>query len=115
MDDKIYFLANSINEELKKDPRIIALNEVEKELNDSYEVYLLSNKKDQALEEYTRYKDLYEDNSPILKESLLKLKSAKEDLNNHPLVKKYLELYSEVRNLYLEIDNIVLSNYRGKC
>lgn len=115
MDDKVYFLAKSVNESLNNDPRVVKLNKLEKELNDSYEVYLLSNKKDEALEEYTRIKDLYLEDDPKVKESLLKLKKAKEELNNHPLVKEYLKVYSEVRDLYLEIDNILLSDYRGGC
>ena len=116
MDSKIYTLAKSLNEEINNDPRVIKLNELEKALNDSYEVYTLSNKKDEALEEYTRLKEIYSDDSEELKASLLKLKEAKEKLNNFPLVKEYLTQYSLVRDLYLEVDNILFSEFRkGKC
>lgn len=116
MDSKIYLLANSLNEELNKDPRVKRLNELEKELNDSYDIYLLSSKKDEALEEYSRLKQIYPDDDERVKESLLSAKEAKEKLNNFPLVKEYLEQYAIVRDLYLEIDNILFSDFRkGKC
>ena len=116
MDDKIYSLAKSLNEELNNDPRVKKLNELEKALNDSYDVYTLSRIKDDALEEYSRLKDIYPEDSEELKASLLKLKDAKEKLSNFPLVKEYLSQYALVRDLYLEVDNILFSDFRkGKC
>ena len=116
MDSKIYNLAKSLNEEINNDPRVFKLNELEKALNDSYEVYTLSNKKDEALEEYSRLKEIYPEDSEELKASLLKLKNAKEKLNNFPLVKEYLAQYALVRDLYLEVDNIIFSEFRkGNC
>ena len=116
MDSKIYNLAKSLNDEINNDPRVIKLNELEKALNDSYEVYTLSNKKDEALEEYSRLKEIYPEDSEELKASLLKLKDAKEKLNNFPLVKEYLAQYALVRDLYLEVDNILFSEFRkGNC
>ncbi len=116
MDSKIYNLAKSLNEEINNDPRVIKLNELEKALNDSYDVYVLSNKKDEALEEYSRLKDICDEDSEELKASLLKLKEAKEKLNIFPLVKEYLAQYYLVRDLYLEVDNILFSEFRkGNC
>ena len=116
MDTKIYNLAKSLNDEINNHPEVIKLNELEKALNDSYDVYLLSNKKDEALEEYSRLKDIYDDDHDDVKAALLKLKDAKEKLNNFPLVKEYLSQYAKVRNLYLEIDNILFSDFKkGKC
>ena len=44
------------------------------------------------------------------------LQKAKEELNNHPLVKEYLEVYSRVRDIYLQINNILLNDFKGgKC
>ena len=112
MDEKIYNLANSLNEQLNNDHRVIRLNELEKELNNSYDVYLLSNKKDEALENYERLKEIYPEDNEQVKDALLKLKQAKEKLNNFPLVKEYLAQYSLVRDLYLEIDNILFSDFK---
>ncbi len=114
MNEKIYSLSKSINEELNNKEEVKLLNKLEKELNDSYEVYVLSNKKDDALEKYISNKDLYGDDSDITKESLKELKTAKENLNNHPLVKQYLEVYSKVRDLYLQINNILLDDFKGE-
>lgn len=116
MDEKIYNLASQLNDELNNDPRVIKLNELEKKLNDSFEVYTLSNKKDEALEEYNRLKEIYSDDNELTKKALLNAKEAKEKLNNFPLVKEYLAQYAIVRDLYLEIDNILFSDFRkGKC
>lgn len=114
MNEKIYSLSKSINEELNDKEEIKFLNKLEKELDNSYEVYVLSNKKDDALEKYISNKDLYGDDSDITKESLKELKKAKENLNNHPLVKQYLEVYSKVRDLYLQINNILLNDFKGE-
>ena len=116
MEDKIYFLAKDINSELNNNPDVILLNKLEKELNDSYEVYTLSNKKDEALEKYLSNKEALGEDSEITKQSLKELSLAKEALNNHPLVKEYLSVYSRVRDLYLEINNILLDDFRkGRC
>ena len=116
MDEKIYNLASQLNIELNNDPRVIKLNELEKKLNDSFEVYTLSNKKDEALEEYNRLKEIYSDDNELTKKALLNAKESKEKLNNFPLVKEYLAQYAIVRDLYLEIDNILFSDFRkGKC
>ena len=114
MDDKIYFLAKDINEELNNDPNVIRLNELEKSLNNSYEVYVLSNKKDKALEKYISNKELYGEDNEITLESQKELVMAKEELQNHPLVKEYLEAYSKVRDLYLQINNILLDDFNGR-
>ena len=116
MDEKIYQLANSLNQEINNNPEVIRLNELEKALNDSYDVYLLSNKKDEALEEYSRLKEIYSEDDERVKSALLKVKDAKEKLNNFPLVKEYLTQYAIVRDMYLEIDNILFSDFKkGKC
>ena len=116
MDEKIYFLAESLANSLSDEPDVVLLNTLEKELNDSFEVYTLSNKKDECLEKYTMLKDSLGEEHIETINALKELKVSKENLNNHPLVKHYLEVYSRVRNLYLEIDNILFSNFkRGGC
>ena len=116
MDDKIYNLASSLNESLNNRPEVIKLNELEKQLNDSYDVYILSKKKDVTLDEYSRLKDIYGESDPKVIDALKAVKEAKEKLDNFPLVKEYLSQYSLVRDLYLEVDNILFSDIRkGKC
>ena len=116
MNEKIYCLAKEINDELNNNPLVIRLNELEKELNDSYEIYLLSNKKDEALEKYLSNKDLYGDNHKLTIEAQKVLMAAKKELQLNPLVKEYLEVYSKVRDMYLEINHILLDDFKGeKC
>ena len=116
MDEKIYRLAISLNQEINNNPEVIRLNELEKALNDSYDVYALSNKKDGALEEYSRLKEIYPEDHELVKAALLKVRDAKEKLNNFPLAKEYLAQYAIVRDMYLEIDNILFSDFKkGKC
>lgn len=116
MEEKVYSLAYEINEELNKSEDVKRLNELDKKLNDSFEVYTLSNKKDDALEKYLSNKDLYGEDNKITINSLKELQTAKEELNNHPLVKEYLEVYSRVRDIYLQINNILLDDFKGgKC
>ncbi len=113
MDDRVYFLAKEINEELVNNPDVILLNELDKELNNDFEVYQLYLKKDRALEKYVDRKEYYGEDDPCVKEARLEAKAAKEELNNHPLVRRYLEVYSRVRDLYLEINNILLDDFSG--
>lgn len=108
MEDRLYFLASEIHDSLNNHRLVISLNELENKLNDSYEVYQLSNKKNEALEAYLNNKKIYGEDNEITKKTLINLKEAKEKLNNHPLVKEYLKIYSQVRDLYLEINDIVL-------
>ncbi len=116
MDEKVYNLASEINEELNKSQDVKLLNELDKKLDDSFEVYTLSNKKDEALERYISNKDLYGEDNEVTIESLKELQRAKEELNNHPLVKEYLAVYSRVRDIYLQINNILLDEFKGgKC
>ena len=117
MDEHIYSLANNLSETLNSHPLIIKLNELEKELNDSFEVYNLSNKKDECLEKYTRLKETLGENHKDTLNALKELKEAKEKLDNFPLVKEYLNVYNQVRDIYLEIDNILFADFRKgkKC
>lgn len=116
MNEKIFDLASKLSNSLENNPKVKELNILEKELNNSYEVYLLSQKKDRCLEVYTRLKEAYgEDNKEVV-EVLKKLKASKEELSNHHLVKKYLSIYNEIRDLYMEVDHILYSDFKGsKC
>lgn len=110
MEDRLYFLAQEVHDSLVNHPLVVSLDKLEKELNDNFEVYELSKKKDEALEAYLNNKKIYGEDHKITKKSLINLKEAKEKLNNHPLVNEYLKIYSQVRDLYLEINDIVLGD-----
>ena len=108
MEDRLYFLAQEVHDSLVNHPLVASLDKLEKELNDNFEVYELSKKKDEALEVYINNKEAYGEDSEITKKSQIELKEAKEKLNNHQLVAEYLKIYSQVRDLYMEINDIVI-------
>ena len=112
MDEHIYSLSIKLQESLTNCESSKRLNELEKELNDSFEVYTLCKKKDECLEKYTRLKDTLGENHEDTIKAIKELQKAKEELNNHPLVKEYLETYSKVRDTYLEVDDILFSDFR---
>ena len=114
MNARIFDLSTRLNESLVNNPKVKELNKLEEEWNNSYEVYLLSQKKDEALELYSKLKEIYPDDNAEVKAVLIRLKEAKEALNNHPLVKSYLSIYNEVKYLYMEIDDILFSEFKER-
>ena len=114
MDELIYNLASKLNESLQNNDLVKELNRLEKELNNSYEVYQLSQKKDDALDIYSKLKDIYPEDHIEVKNALKNLAEAKTKLNSHPLVKSYLSIYNQVRDLYMEIDDILFSDFKGR-
>ena len=108
MNERIISLATSLNEEINNHPKVKRLNELDKAINDSFDVYQLSKKKDEALEIYINNKKIYGEDNKLTLESLENLRKAKEALQEYPLVKEYLSVYSEVRNIYMKVNEIVL-------
>ena len=114
MDASIYNLTLELKELMKNDERFIRLNELEKKMNDNEEVMRLSYLKDATNNEYNDALKYYsEDDEHVLK-ARLKLKEAKEKLDTHPVVKKYLEAYKEVRDLLLEVNDILFGDLKKK-
>ena len=94
----IYTLAYELKELLEADQRIKDLNKKEEAMKNSEEVKALVEKKEQAV-------SLYID-SP---EGQKLLHQSKLELDNHPLVRNYLDAYIKVRDLYFEINDILFS------
>ena len=111
MSEDIYLKAEQLKKEISNDPRVIRLNELEKEMNDSEEVMALAYKKDMAAVNYSDILNHFSNESKEAQEALKVLHQAKLDLDNHPLVKKYLKAYKEVRELYGDINEILFSNF----
>lgn len=114
MEEKVYLLCKKINESLKNDYAFKQLNEVEKEINNNDEVIKLAYKKDVYCSEYSDLLKIYKDDSKEVKESLKRLNEAKAALDNHPLVKKYLKLYSEAKQIMYEMNSILFGDYLSK-
>ena len=124
MDSRVYNLSLELKELINKDERFLRLNEVEKELENNEEVMSLAYLKDRANDEYNDALRLFKEDSEEVRKARLKLKEAKEKLDTHPLTQKYLEAYKNVRDLLLEVNDILFGdikkkeygyeNYRGK-
>ena len=95
----IYTLAYELKELLEQDQRIKDLNEKEEKMKNSEEVKALVNKKEEAV-------SLYASNAERGQKAL---HQSKLELDNHPLVRAYLDAYSKVRDLYFEMNDILFS------
>lgn len=112
MDEHIYHLANKLQQSLVNSELLKKFSKLEKELNDSFEVYTLANDKDQKLDEYLRLKSAYGENHEDTVKALKEVQQAKEKFYNFPLVKEYLSVYGSVRDLYMEVDSILFNDLR---
>ena len=110
MVSNIYLLAGELKDLLDNDERIIRLNKLENELNNNEEVMALSYQKDLAVSSYSDALNHYANNSEEIKKYQHELFLKKEALHNHPLVKEYLKAYSEVRDLYFQINEILFND-----
>lgn len=111
MNEQISQEAYALKQLLENDPRHLFLVEAEKKMNDSPEVMRLAYAKDTAISAYSAILEIYDRDSPEANQSRLALQSAKMALENHPLVKEYLSAYAAVRDLYLEINELLFSPF----
>lgn len=109
MKEEIIQKAYSLKEELDKDERVVRLNQIEKELNENEEVMSLAYIKDMKADNYSEMVRLFKDGSPEANKARNELSIAKANLDSHPLVKEYISLYQEVRELYNEINKELFS------
>ena len=110
MVSNIYLLAGELKDLLDNDERLIRLNKLENELNNNEEVMALSYQKDLAVSSYSDALNHFANNSEEMKKYQHELFLKKEALDNHPLVKNYLKAYSEVRDLYFQINEILFND-----
>ena len=94
-------LAYDLAEELKRDPRITALQSFELKLNQDNEVKRLS----QTMHDCALLYEASRDDKSKLQEAQRKLHEAKLALDSHPLVKEYYRIYRPVRELYESIQD----------
>ena len=111
MEQNIYLQAEQLKENLANEPRVIRLLELEKKMNENEEVMALAYKKDMAAVNYSDVLNHFSEDSEEAKKALKELHEAKLNLDQHPLVREYLNTYKEVRELYDEINEILFSNF----
>lgn len=114
MDHKIYELCKKLNSALYSSDVYLSLVECEKELENNEEVMRLSYQKDVACTLYSDSLKIHDENDEEVKELLKKLNAAKFELDSHPLVKKYLQNYSEFKQILYQINTILFKDYTGK-
>ena len=110
----IYSLSYELKDLLSNDERLILLNMLETKMNESEEVMALAYQKDLAVSAYSDALNHFAKDSEEIKKAQHDLRVKKEALDNHPLVKEYLKAYSEVRDLYFQINEILFSNLNLK-
>lgn len=109
MDEIISKLTYQLKENLIRDERMILLDKLEKEMNECDEVMALAYQKDMALDKYNDMLRLFKDDSEEVITSRRELSDAKKKLEEHPLVRKYLKAYQDVRLLYEHINDTLFS------
>ncbi len=106
----IYSLSYELKDLLDNDERIILLDNLEKKMNENEEVMALAYQKDLAISQYSDALNHYSKDSEEVKKAHHELFLKKEALDKHPLVREYLAAYSEVRDLYYQINDILFNN-----
>lgn len=109
---QIYQLKNALN----SDKRVKDLEEAEKEMNNSVEVALLAQKKEEAADDYNFALSHFKKDSEEVIKAQKALYKAKLALDEHLLVANYTKKYIVVRDLYNEINDILFSIInKDKC
>jgi len=114
MNARIISSIESLKKAIDVDPRILHLNEVEKQVSNNEEVKKLSASLKKIEEEYSFLLMHYGDKNEKTIAAHHSLYEAKLALDSHPLVKEYSSAYIAVRDLYMLIDDILFSPYRRK-
>ena len=112
MNEQILNKCQLLKEAIEKDPRILLLNQLEKEIENNEEVMVLSYKKDVALANYEDAIKYFKDDQDKIQKAQKLLADAKYNLDIHPLVKQYNKAYLEVKLMYEEINKQLFYIFR---
>ncbi len=96
---------------LKEDPRFSALSSLEAEIASSPEVQALAKAKDKASEEYEDSLNHARNEEDVLAKRKA-LHQAKLALDEHSLVKEYNAAYAACKDVLLQIDDLLFSEFR---
>lgn len=112
MNEQILNKCQLLKEAIEKDPRILLLNQLEKEIENNEEVMVLSYKKDVALANYEDTIKYFKDDQDKIQKAQKLLAESKYNLDIHPLVKQYNKAYLEVKLMYEEINKQLFYIFR---
>lgn len=114
MEEEIYESLNQLRDALNNDERIKKLNGLEEMMYQNEEVIELTKKKNALEDQYGLVLSYSDMNSEEAKKVQKALFEAKLQLDSHPLVKEYNACFIEVRDLYMQIDDIIFGPFRKK-
>lgn len=115
MNDILLKSINKLNDEIKNDQRVINLEQLSKEIDNSPEVRKLSaimNEKASLYEDAIKH---FGEESQYTKNCQKELYISKKNLDELPLVISYNKAYQQVRLLYEEINHSLFSPFQKKC
>jgi cell fate (sporulation/competence/biofilm development) regulator YlbF (YheA/YmcA/DUF963 family) len=99
---------------LDEDPRVKKLQALEQEMMANDVVIALAKKKDALERDYEDILSYRKETSPEAQAAQKALYEAKLALDQHPLVARYNAAYIPVRDLYMQIDDILYAPFRKK-
>ena len=108
-------LAYQLKDLINNDERFIALKEKEKAMESSEEVMALAYNKELKETYLSDTLKHFPHNSPEVKKCHLELYRANERLEEHPLVKEYLNAFKEVEKVLKEINKTLFDDFKGSC
>ena len=114
MNNSLYEEVYKLRDQMKSDPRFLALKEMDEKLNNNEEVMKLAYQKEMAIVEYEDALNHYGKNSAELKKAQQNLAKCKLNLDNHPLVKEYYLALQKVREMDRKVNEKLFDDFNIK-
>lgn len=114
MNNSLYEEVYKLRDQMKSDPRFLALKEMDEKLNNNEEVMKLAYQKEMAIVEYEDALNHYGKNSAELKKAQQNLAKCKLNLDNHPLVKEYYLTLQKVREMDRKVNEKLFDDFNMK-
>ena len=114
MSNSLYEEVYKLRDQMKSDPRFLALKELDEKLNNNEEVMKLAYQKEMAIVEYEDALNHYGKNSAELKKAKQNLAKCKLNLDNHPLVKEYYLALQKVREMDRKVNEKLFDDFNMK-
>ena len=114
VNNSLYEEVYKLRDQMKSDPRFLALKEMDEKLNNDEEVMKLAYQKEMAIVEYEDALNHYGKNSAELKKAQQNLAKCKLNLDNHPLVKEYYLALQKVREMDRKVNKKLFDDFNMK-
>lgn len=114
MEKELLDALEELREALQEDPRVQKLEALEKKVMEDPEVVALAKEKEAAANAYQDLLSYHKETDPEALALQKKLYLAKKKLDEEPLVADYDAAYIIVRDLYMEIDDVLYKDFRKR-